>query len=405
MPGKFRTTTTILGQKLSSPRFKTKGLLTVWLRQVSDARQNILAGKEMTADQRRVLQQSGFQFQVYEGDIYLNDLAAKFLKMRASEYVSSTAMPNLDHLRKYILPEFGSRNLYGITSSEIRRFLRDIKFKERAGTDESGQPIYKQTSQSLADATKQRIKVTMSLLFEYAIEEEIVSDKFLNPVPRKSRKRGSRKAKSEERLSDKIWTSEKMVESFLDASHTLGPMFYAFSTTTSNTGGRKSEMLGLQWKHSDFDNGRIRIEQILEQNSLSVVERTKSGEGNSRYVPMNDGVKESLLEWRSVSPHNKSIDYVFSRKDGRPFSPREINYLFSEACAKAKVPDIGPHGLRHNYATWYIVNGGDVHKLQKLMGHSTILTTMKYVHLAEELMKNKDRTVSFKRRKDENVTS
>ena len=89
-----RTHSTILGQHLWSPRFGKKGEVKEWQQVVRDARKNIRDGKELSARQRQVLQSAGFEFQTYEGDIFVNDLAARFLKWRAAEYVSSTALPN-----------------------------------------------------------------------------------------------------------------------------------------------------------------------------------------------------------------------------------------------------------------------------------------------------------------------
>ncbi len=43
---------------------------------------------------------------------------------------------------------------------------------------------------------------------------------------------------------------------------------------------------------------------------------------------------------------------------------------------------LGPHTLRHTFATQYIRNGGNVRILQEILGHSNLSTTMIYVHLA-----------------------
>lgn len=391
----YRTHTTIAGQHIFSPRFDRKADLREWLEVVSNARKNLRDGKDLTAQQRAVLTSAGFQFQMQQGDMFVKSLAAKFLVMRAEEYVSSTSMPNFDHLRKYILPVMGERNVYGISPAEINRFLKGLKEKKYLGRDEDGNHRYDDTAKPLSDSTKNKIKVTLSLLFDYAIEEELVGDNFVNPV-QKTRRRGSRKASADEKTKTKIFETAKQIQSFLTACNEIGPMFLAFSTTKINTGGRKSELLGLTWNDVDSENSRIHIGKILEQCSGIVALRTKSGADKARYVPMNEWVHECLLSWKSVSKYTKQKDYVFCRDDGRPFSPRDIVDLFAKACIEAKVPNIGPHGLRHTYATHYMINGGKVEELKELLGHSTITTTMKYVHLAKMLSKGKDRTVSFK---------
>ncbi len=44
------------------------------------------------------------------------------------------------------------------------------------------------------------------------------------------------------------------------------------------------------------------------------------------------------------------------------------------------------HVLRHSFASHYMMNGGDLLKLQKLLGHSTVLMTMRYAHLAPDAL-------------------
>ena len=55
------------------------------------------------------------------------------------------------------------------------------------------------------------------------------------------------------------------------------------------------------------------------------------------------------------------------------------------------------HDLRHTLATTYLKNRGQVERLQKLLGHSKIETTMRYVHiLGEDLKTDVDKIIDFK---------
>ena len=49
-------------------------------------------------------------------------------------------------------------------------------------------------------------------------------------------------------------------------------------------------------------------------------------------------------------------------------------------------PKIGPHTLRHTFGVQYILNGGDVFSLQRIMGHQRLTTTMVYVDMSTELV-------------------
>ncbi len=53
-----------------------------------------------------------------------------------------------------------------------------------------------------------------------------------------------------------------------------------------------------------------------------------------------------------------------------------------------------PYIFRHTFATNFVKRGGDVFTLQKIMGHSDISTTRKYIQLTDEDLKNKHRMIN-----------
>ncbi len=58
------------------------------------------------------------------------------------------------------------------------------------------------------------------------------------------------------------------------------------------------------------------------------------------------------------------------------------------------------HDLRHTFASIYVMEGGDLYKLSKLMGHSTIQQTEKYAHLASSYLKGATDLLEFEERDD-----
>jgi integrase len=389
----YRGHTTINGQELWSQRYDRKSDRTLWLARMTDIRKKLKEAKPLEADERTLLGNSGFNFEVYEGDIVVNELAAKFLKYRAKNFVPGTAQPNLGHLKKYFLPKFGTRNAYSIKTPEIRRFLQEIKMKKATGRDENKRLLYKESEQLLAKTTLDRIKVTISLLFQYGIEEGILGDSFTNPVPVREKRRGSRKAKADEKI--KFWLEETTITSFLKQAYKDDPRLFALATFCLNTGARKAEALALTYSDLDKQAGYVVISKILEQSTFTIVPRTKSGESKERAVPVPEPVYQAIEYWKAHSKHTKQSDFIFSRDDGRPYGPRQLIDDFGDICTKAQVDNIDIHGLRHTYGTHYIMKGGKVEKLQKLMGHEHITTTMKYVHIVEKFSRAKEHVVSF----------
>lgn len=107
------------------------------------------------------------------------------------------------------------------------------------------------------------------------------------------------------------------------------------------------------------------------KNGLVRYGRTKSGKG--RAVPISAELEREVKQ--------NCIGMV------PLFSP--CMDLFREALARCSFTlprGQATHVLRHTFASYYIQNGGNIIELQKILGHSTIVMTMRYAHLAPSYM-------------------
>lgn len=128
---------------------------------------------------------------------------------------------------------------------------------------------------------------------------------------------------------------------------------------------------------------------LLDAHRLRVL-----GKGNKvRLVPIPPVLVDILQHYvgnvRSQLPHS---EYLFvdpksqpkSRWAGR-FSTRTMDSLVRTLSAGAGVPGRHhPHRWRHTYATSLLRRGADLHTVQRLLGHSSIETTLKYLHLIDD---------------------
>jgi integrase/recombinase XerD len=137
------------------------------------------------------------------------------------------------------------------------------------------------------------------------------------------------------------------------------------------TGIRRAEASLL--KVSDIDSERMLL-------------HIHQGKGSrDRDVPMTPKLLETLREyWRWKRPKV----YLFPSTEGhrgeeRPISDKTVWYACKEAAARAGIKKrIGPHTLRHSFATHLMEAGTDLRTIQLLMGHAHLEHTTLYLHLS-----------------------
>jgi integrase/recombinase XerD len=61
---------------------------------------------------------------------------------------------------------------------------------------------------------------------------------------------------------------------------------------------------------------------------------------------------------------------------------------FETAVKVAKIDDFHFHDTRHHFASWFVMQGGRVEALQKILGHASLAMTMRYAHLAPDYLRS-----------------
>ena len=141
---------------------------------------------------------------------------------------------------------------------------------------------------------------------------------------------------------------------------------------------------------SELSNIKI-LEIDRSQNVIKVL-----GKGSrERIVPYGSKADEAVTQYlKSRSELKPKEDYLFLNKRGTRLSPRSIERIVKKYGILSGISKkIGPHSLRHTFATHLLGNGADLRSIQELLGHSSLSTTQKYTHTSiEELMKVYDET-------------
>jgi integrase len=135
-----------------------------------------------------------------------------------------------------------------------------------------------------------------------------------------------------------------------------------------STGMRRNEILGLKWQNIHFEGKYIFIEY--------------SKSGKTRQIPMNDLIIETLKNIPRVS------EFVFyNSKKNKNVSLFAVRDAFLRACEKAKIKGLRFHDLRHCAASAMVRKGIDLVTVSKILGHSSIIMTMRYAHPTPENMR------------------
>lgn len=184
------------------------------------------------------------------------------------------------------------------------------------------------------------------------------------------------------------------------------PRDRAFIALLARGGVRISEAIQLKVNDIDFTNGTLTIVHLKERlklkcpncgellgkrhvfcpgcgNKVSEAIREKVEKRRQRIIPVDRDTLRLLdeyLKWRRQFPYRGPLLFPFSRQRGWQ--------LVERIGRRAGIKGLHPHSLRHLLATTWVAKGLDTKKLQLLLGHASIATTMEYVDSNFEQLKS-----------------
>jgi len=127
-----------------------------------------------------------------------------------------------------------------------------------------------------------------------------------------------------------------------------------------------AEIFGLQW--SDI---------FYSENVMTV--RAKLKRGKVRYVPLSPGLAQEFRRYPAILGEGR----IFPPKVGAKGERQRVERSFRTILRMAGIENCRFHDLRHTFASWYMMNGGDLYELAKILGHSNIRMTERYAKLAK----------------------
>jgi integrase len=285
-------------------------------------------------------------------DARFGDFAGHWLTIKETDLKPTARRGYEQILRVHLVPWFAGKRIREITVEDIQHYKR-----AKLRTEDKG----------LAPKTVNNHLGVLSSLMEDAVAWRYAP---ANPV--KSVKKCLPDRTAEDFL---FWTADES-EHFLEAVKQIRPRWLPFYTTALRTGLRLGELAALRWENIDFERNRIRVKASISDNKKGLPKNDKF-----RTISMSPHLRVILAELKLASGGKGR---VFVCDKGGVLNSNRVKTSFQRCAKAAGVPRIRIHDLRHSFASQLVNFNTSIYKVQKLLGHADVKTTMRYAHLSPE---------------------
>lgn len=295
-------------------------------------------------------------------------------RIRVKHYTHSTEQVYVCWIRRYILFH-DKRHPQGMREAEVEQFLTHLAQNERVSASAQNQAF-------------------SAILFLYREVLKMPLEKEIKAIKAKSRKRVP------------VVLDVDEVKAIIDHMQGVPKLMISL---IYGSGIRSNECVSLRVRHLDFSSGCIRVMDSkgtrdrltllpkgLEEELKSQLEKVKKlhekdladGYGET-WVPRAIDRKYtnvgSDFRWQFVFPSSQIFHDEKTGNKGR-WSVHEsmLNKALRKAVQQAGIRKrVGTHTLRHSFATHLLMSGCDIRRVQQLLGHKSVKTTMQYMHIVD----------------------
>jgi integrase len=271
---------------------------------------------------------------------------------RAGDWKPRTGEAFAMILRQHLLPEFSGMTLGEITPAHIEAYR--AKARER-----------------FASATCTLHLAVLSMIFRRAVRHGLLRQNPLDGIQKMPRR-------SHGLPVARVSTPEEVRALLAAAPSDFAPVFL----TAVTTGLRRGELLAVQHPDLDPKASTIHVRRSCgwvrgEHGYELTTDLPKSGRERTVRVP------KEVMRVLMTLPSRFRGGPVFTHSDGRPIEPSAVlNRVLRLVCARAGLPAIRFHDLRHTYVALSIAEGAHSKYIQQQLGHASITTTLDtYGHL------------------------
>ena len=276
------------------------------------------------------------------------------------------------YIDNHIKPNIGNIPLEKLTTMDLQKLYRTLLTKGRVERIEA-----KNQPSGLSAKTVRNINQVISSALDLAVAQKIIPS---NPTD------ACELPKVEHREMQTI--PEEQLQAFFAEAKATG--VYEMYYIELATGLRRGELLGLKWQDIDWKNGIIKVRRQIARVDGQIVEAPLKTKNSYRTVTISPQAIEVLKQQRAKT-HDQ---YVFPSPNGGPISPDSVNNMLKRVLARAGIPKVRFHDLRHTFATIALQNGVDIKTVSGMLGHfSAGFTLDTYAHVTTSAQKEAAQTM------------
>ena len=134
-----------------------------------------------------------------------------------------------------------------------------------------------------------------------------------------------------------------------------------------STGVRQRSLIFIQIKDVDFDNSVLHVRVTKNRKPL--------------IIPISSTMLGILKEYLKHRQHKSKEDYLFCNVYGEQLCKTTSYKMLYNYNKSRGVQTTGVHRYRHTFAKQWILNGGNVVTLSRILGHSNLSITQNYINL------------------------
>lgn len=297
-------------------------------------------------------------------DEYIDEWLRNSAKQKLSERTYASQVFCLD---RYVRPKLGAKKLSSLQPLDLQELYTGMR--ERGLSPRTIQIVHNILNRAFNQAVKWRVMATNPAQF-------------------------ADKPKQERREMQAL--APEQAARFLEAAK--DDRYFLYFALSLDTGARPSELLALQWKDIDFEQGRVTVRRTLEYTDYS-----KGFSFNDPKTPRSRrSITISQMNLNYLRDHRREqaeirlksgakwqpYDLIFCTREGKPIQMRNILRRHLRPILKrTELPQaLNLYSLRHSCATLLLAAGVNPKIVSERLGHASIVLTLDtYSHVLPDM--------------------